>query len=946
MAEKKKTTNPIIKTLRETEDKFLRINKRRLLRVFASVDSKQHDFITILPLLFHTNEQRAAGYVSQDPPVGVSGYTPDDRTMEVAQGLFSGFPYPRGRIEQPAIHSIFLMGSTGTIAQSSRSDFDVWLCHDPALDDEQRKKLALKASLIEKWAEKLCDMEVHFFLMDADAFRSGSDLALTSESSGTTQHYLLLDEFYRTSLLAAGRHPAWWLVPPEKEGQYDEYLAKLFGSKAVKSTDYIDFGGVPKVPAEEFFGAALWHVNKGIDSPYKSILKLLLMESYASDYPKVDLLCARFKQAIYEGDPDPSDIDPYILLLRKLEQYLGQEQDGSRLDFLRRAFYLKINLKMSAPAKANEVEWRRNYMEQIIADWQWDNVKVSSMDKQEQWGVSRIREERKSVVTLLSQSYLFLSNFARKNSDIYAISQKDLNTLGRKLYAAFERKAGKIEIFNRGFVSNDNHAHLSIFQTLKSNKTEQWVLYQGQTSYTSAKEEEPLKRSHSVIELIAWSYFNNLLTDHSTTTLYCPNSPFSMRDLRLTHDYLQENFPLNKFYAEDEKLGAATKVTNLVAFLNVGYESGYSETSKTMHMGSDIEDPFNYGALRKNLLSSIDLVLKTNWNEVFSFRFTGNNAVLEAIRQLLTWHTSKGAVFPEFKVYCYSNSYKRILEEHVPVTLNKLLNTFLQAENKGGADNYILEIDGDPVLVHCASQKVSYSTHTSSASLYNALSSPSNQFSSARFDENVRGLDLLKQLYELNRKDVIQLLARKKRNEVEVFILDEHGSLFYKVEQVEAVDALVNHYALFLDSIKQRLEFTLSSDQLVKKDVELRKIMGMKKGELVLEEIDYAFMPGMLSFYNVQVMLDEVDGEKNYSILCEDKEFSSLDSGAQLFQDVAQHIMGQRKGKERNYPIYITDMDISPALLDVSSPEKIQTIHYLMQKRAIEDELNQASRAL
>ena len=30
------------------------------------------------------------------------------------------------------------------------------------------------------------------------------------------------------------------------------------------------------------------------------------------------------------------------------------------------------------------------------------------------------------------------------------ISQSDLTTLGRKLYTAFERKAGKIDIVNRG----------------------------------------------------------------------------------------------------------------------------------------------------------------------------------------------------------------------------------------------------------------------------------------------------------------------------------------------------------------------------------------------------------------------------------------------------------------------------------------------------------------
>jgi adenylate cyclase class 1 len=47
----------------------------------------------------------------------------------------------------------------------------------------------------------------------------------------------------------------------------------------------IDFGGLENVPAEEFLGASFWHLYKAIDSPYKSLLKLMLMESYVDQYP-------------------------------------------------------------------------------------------------------------------------------------------------------------------------------------------------------------------------------------------------------------------------------------------------------------------------------------------------------------------------------------------------------------------------------------------------------------------------------------------------------------------------------------------------------------------------------------------------------------------------------------------------------------------------------------
>ena len=104
------------------------------------------------------------------------------------------------------------MGSIGTISHTTESDFDFWLCHESELTSAQIKKLEQKAQAIELAAEKL-NLEVHFFLINADAFRSGELLDLSSESSGTAQHYLLLDEFYRTAVLLEGQFPAWWIVP-------------------------------------------------------------------------------------------------------------------------------------------------------------------------------------------------------------------------------------------------------------------------------------------------------------------------------------------------------------------------------------------------------------------------------------------------------------------------------------------------------------------------------------------------------------------------------------------------------------------------------------------------------------------------------------------------------------------------------------------------------------
>lgn len=56
--------------------------------------------------------------------------------------------------------------------------------------------------------------------------------------------------------------------------------------------------------------------------------------------------------------------------------------------------------------------------------------------------------ERRALVNELNYSYRFQTRFARTQSNADALDARDLTILGRRLYAAFERKAGKIEFIN------------------------------------------------------------------------------------------------------------------------------------------------------------------------------------------------------------------------------------------------------------------------------------------------------------------------------------------------------------------------------------------------------------------------------------------------------------------------------------------------------------------
>ena len=93
-----------------------------------------------------------------------------------------------------------------------------WIAKAPAA--------AAKCSLLESWAASL-GVEVSFFLIDENRFRHNESGSLGGEDCGSTQHILLLDEFYRTACASpASVFCGIWCRAMKKH--YDDYVMGLY----------------------------------------------------------------------------------------------------------------------------------------------------------------------------------------------------------------------------------------------------------------------------------------------------------------------------------------------------------------------------------------------------------------------------------------------------------------------------------------------------------------------------------------------------------------------------------------------------------------------------------------------------------------------------------------------------------------------------------------------
>lgn len=73
----------------------------------------------------------------------------------------------------------------------------------------------------------------------------------------------------------------WNMVPCDEEEHYDDYVMTLYAQGVLTPNEWLDLGGLSSLSAEEYFGASLWQLYKSIDSPYKAVLKTLLLEAYS-----------------------------------------------------------------------------------------------------------------------------------------------------------------------------------------------------------------------------------------------------------------------------------------------------------------------------------------------------------------------------------------------------------------------------------------------------------------------------------------------------------------------------------------------------------------------------------------------------------------------------------------------------------------------------------------
>ena len=525
--------------------RFFRKNKLSLLFALDVFARRQGDFFEIMPLLLHENMD-IPGYekIDENCPKGIAGYLPEYETGRVAGKYLNKKQVCLRRHPGAYIEGLFTIGSTGSIAQSGDSDIDYWVCiREEFFSAEQKDLFQKKLDVFGHWARKEFRIDVNFFIVDVNKALHNEFGELTFESSGSAQARILKEEFYRTMICIAGKIPLWCVLPVTVSKNYYNRINSLVKA-SLPNSRYINLGDLHGISPGEYFGASIWQMYKLLNSPFKSVIKMGLLEKFINEYGKDSLLCNRVKDLWMKAGTHMMIYrsDPYYTLLRNLMEYYRKETDQETTSLIQVCFFLKMKFKKESDIYNTLFGLRAILIERCMKNWGMKLEDVLDIGGFQDWDYKRTVELSSKIKQyMIGKTQSINKSFRNSFQKHSKITPEERTALVRKIVVEFGRKKGKIEktlLLSR----NDRHfERLSLKYTGPDQSGGSWTLI-SKSSCGGLNAEEPLKTAGRIETIAAWLVNNSFVADDTVINLV-PNPTYVTID-----DVNNLVFRMNEFF--------------------------------------------------------------------------------------------------------------------------------------------------------------------------------------------------------------------------------------------------------------------------------------------------------------------------------------------------------------------------------------------------------------
>jgi len=605
-----------INTQRHRFDLF---NVERVFAAMSLFSAEEATVFSAVPLMLHYNFSGMKEIRhSPDTPGGICSFWPKEIHTKAFTGILGDVRMEKTP-KPPVILSLALIGSLGTVAQTHKSDFDyVVFVEKKSFTGNGILTLRRKLTHIERWIYKKMGVETHFFIQDLEDFRQNRFGLTDRENVGSALGRLFKDEFYRTAIWIAGKKPLWWILPPGYPESGAENFHRSLGRMGIDNPDeYFDPGHILHAEPEEFFGAALWQLNKALNSPFKSLLKMGLLESYLFD-PGAGLLCEEVKIRVATQNAHLQNIDPYAMMFERASGHYTSRGMPREASMMKGAFLLKTgitaeNIHSILQRQQSGLGEKERRIVDMLRRWGWSEEEAREMDNLFAGNPNLRYKSIGNIYRFFLDAYVRLSNWLRDSAvRVPRINEDDLTVLGRKLFTHFERTPGKIHFIHESSATAPAPERLTLM-TEKTNEGERiWSLYEGTVNDALSGTHPPIARYRSTMEILAWMVVNRIWKPETRFYFRGDKTPYKAEDAQEILAALYAFFGPHPHY-DPTREDYLSEKRGTKAFIVPNY--GLRETPKEIR--------------------TADIVFLDTWGEFTWKRMTFRNALAE-VAQMAT----------------------------------------------------------------------------------------------------------------------------------------------------------------------------------------------------------------------------------------------------------------------------------------------------------------------
>ncbi len=881
----------------DAKQAFINWNEKSFDNLIEQYEVEQQSALKVLPLLFQTNDRLLPGYNGADTPAGIYGYKPEKTVVDAAKHFHGKFSYRQDIVlKNTIIESVFLQK---TVLDNKLS---LWVVYVARLKSDQIEELRGKLERVIIWL-KSRNLDVDGQLLSA------SRLAKKSKPQA-----LFLDSFYLESILLAGKYPVWWLIPPEKELDYTAFVEHIKKARFVNEDEFIDIGSISQLSHDDLIRQSVKHVQTVYQQPENSYLNLLLTRVKQSSYPEINGVSYQLKQKIYSGQKNIEELYAQSIVVELLQQAIAQYESIEQhlMPFKKLFSLLSKYARNTSPdifdaLSGGSVSGLRDvevtdYLQLYKALFFEVRLVYSSICTQYNNQFEETNDNKK--LKMLADNMLMFISETKDRVSVYNTQERTEFILNRMLL--------------RHIINPPEHSLWDLVIELEEG------------------EEKTITGFSSLLALISWAWLNRIVDQSTQVSIDCPLRMIKQTEAYHVLEVLTQN--INPDLVNHTSVRAfehAARPLQSVLFFNLVINENNLQQIKPI---TSADDPLSYGENSENLITNCEQLIVYDWGNVYTKQYSGDDGVFQCLCDWMKHAPlSRGTPPKKLHFFGYAAGDSTYIAQRVDQVYEELIQFFYYKKQldgrfivKMGADYYLVEAeDNEPLQYKIGNQ----------TALYSFLEQENKEYRPYALERFALAETPLKEIFEHNKKDVVQIFFRVKNKVSETWILDEKGSLWCDQNIWFDLSSFAAHWLYFMRNIRSRLK-KINYQEKELPMLEIQQISNNQLGTPGFHPIGSDVISAERGFIDIHIKITAQGEKDQISLICDGDDFDSEIYGDQVIMECMQHAAERMIGEGRK-PVYVTDINVPLRVFGVEERDNIQVLHFLKYKRNIEKHLNQ-----